>query len=535
MTSPDGTAANLRELLASVEEKRSEGLDQARPRVIEQARRKGKLTARERLDYLCDPDSFLEWGALAEPTHDNEFNRNLVAPGDAVITGSAIVDGRPVAVSNMDASILGGSMSVIGGAKLNRSLSWALERGHPYILLAEGGGHRIQDGLNSRHFAHGGGIRAVGNQLGYHAALSGWVPTAAAMMGAGFAGPANFVALCDFAVMVRGTSLLGMAGPALVKAGTGEEVTAEALGGWELQTDQVGVVDLAVDSDIEALDAIRVYLSYFPSNAGLEPPVIPTSDPITRSTPELRHIVPSNLREPYDVRRVVESIADKGSVFELRPTFAGNLVTTLARIGGRPVGVIANQPAVKGGVLDSPASDKGARFIAQCDAFGLALLYLVDVPGFLIGSEAERASLIKHSSRLVWELGQSTVPRLSLVMRKGYGLAYYAMASGRSFGAEYAAAFPQAEICAMSIEGAVDVAYRNKFENAEDPEVAREALIADLRTRTTALRASEGFGIDDVIDPAATRSSIGLALSRIGWRRPPVHPTPNRVRPIPPL
>jgi acetyl-CoA carboxylase carboxyltransferase component len=527
--------SKIDELLGRVADKRAEGLDAARPRMVEKAHAAGRPTARERLALLVDPGTFLEWGALAEPTHDTDENKDLYGPGDAVVTGTAEVDGRPVSIVNLDATILGGSMSVTGGSKTDRALEWSLNHGQPYVLFAEGGGHRIQDGLNSKHFAHGGGTRAMGTQFALHGALSGWVPTAAAVTGVGFAGPTNFAMLCDFTVMVRGGSTIGMTGPALVKAGIGEIVDAEDLGGAGMQADRNGAADLAVDSVQEAVEAIRLYLSYFPSNASLTPPVAPNDDPVDRLTPELRDLVPVDLAAPYDMLQVIDAVADLGSVFELKPTHAGNLITALGRVGGRPVGFIANQPAVRGGVLDSAAADKGARFISLCDAFGIALVYLVDIPGFLIGTEAEESNLVKHAVRLLYELGQATVPRFSVVLRKGYGLGYYAMAGGRSFKADLAVSWPQAELAAMSIDGAVDVAYRRRYVDAEDPVKARQDLIDNFRTRTGALRGAEGFGIDDVIDPADTRRLLARALTRSGWRRPPLHPNPGRLHPVQPV
>lgn len=527
--------ATIGELLLAVETRRAEGLDLTRPKAVERARAAGKPTARERLDHLVDEGTFLEWGALAQPTHDNEDNKDLHGPGDAVITGTAELDGRCVAVVNMDETIVGGSMSVTGGAKINRALEWSLNHGVPYVLFAEGGGHRIQDGLNSRHFAHGGGIRAMGTQFAYHAALSGWVPTVCVVPGVGFAGPSNFAMLCDFTVMIRGASTVGMTGPALVRAGIGENTTQEELGGAALQADRNGAVDLAVDTVDEANNAIRLYLSYFPPNAGEKPPVVNLGDRSDRLTPELRDMVPVDLATPYDMVRVIEPIVDRGSYFELKPTHAANIITALARVDGRPVGVIANQPAVRGGVIDAAAADKGARFISLCDAFGIALVYLADIPGFLIGSEAEQSNLVRHSVRLLFELGQATVPRFSIVLRKGYGLGYYAMAGGRSFHADLAVSWPQAELSAMSIEGAVDVAYRRRFEGADDPVQARQDLIDDIKTRTGALRGAEGFGIDDVIDPAHSRRVLSRALSRTGHRRPALHPVPGRVHPVPPV
>lgn len=487
--------------------------DEARAAAIARQHAAGKLGARERIALLADPGSFQEFGAFVEPKRSTADTESLQAPADGVITGYAKVDGRAVCVASFDYTVLGGSNGRVGGHKIDRLVEAALENGHPVVLLLDGGGHRIQEGLDSAHFAEGSRFfQSI-------VRISGWVPVVAAVMGPGFAGPSNFAAVSDFVVMVRGTSTMGVAGPALVRAGTGEDFDNDSLGGAQVQVDRNGLADLAAEDDRHAIGLVRRYLSYLPSNAGLPAPVLACADPPGRREEALLTLVPENSRRAYDVRKVIAAIADLDSVFEIRPTYAKNIVVCLARFGGRPVGIIANQPMQLAGTLDVPACEKAAHFVSMCDAFGLPLIYLIDVPGFLLGGAAERSGLARRSARMIYELGQATVTRISVVLRKGYGLGYIAMCGGRSFDADLCVAWPTAEICAMSVEGAVDVAYRRQVAAAEDPGAKRAELIARFRGQLGALNAASDFGIDDVIDPRDTRALIVATLERCGPRK----------------
>ena len=488
-------------------------LDDARAGAIARQHAAGKLSARERIAILADPGSFYEIGAFVEPKRDTFDTENLQAPADGVITGFAKVDGRSICLAAFDYTVLGGSNGRIGGHKLAKLADQAIEHGHPFVMLLDGGGHRIQEGLDSRHFAEGSQF------FQQMATMSGWVPVVSAMMGPGFAGPSNFAGLSDFVVMVRGSSTMGIAGPALVKAAIGETIDMEALGGAQVQTERHGLADIAADSDTEALALIRRYLSFLPSNAQQPAPVVDCTDPAQRRDESLLSVVPENSRRAYDIRKVIGSIADAHSVFEIKPGYARNLVTCFARFGGRPVGIVANQPLHLAGTLDAPACEKGAHFVSICDSFGLPLIYLIDLPGFLLGSAAERSGLARRSARLLFELGQASVTRISVVLRKGYGLGYIAMCGGRSFDADLCVAWPTAEICAMSVEGAVDVAYQKKVSAAADPAAARAALIANFRQHLGPMHAAGHFGIDDVIDPRDTRPVIIATLERCGVRK----------------
>lgn len=496
----------------AVEAARALALDAARPAAVTRQHDLGKLTARERIDALVDSDSFVEFGGLVMPTRDTAFEGEIDAPADGVVTGRAALDGRPILVASFDFTVAGGSNGSAGSLKMFRLVEVAINEGTPVVMLLDGGGHRLQEGLDSWHFAAG---FTLFNDM---VALSGHAPMVSVMLGPGFGGPTNFAALSDFVVMVRGISSMGIAGPPLVKAATGEVLTKDELGGADVQTKR-GTADLAVDSELEAFDAVRAFLSFLPSNCTQDAPV---TDEV-QAHPDasgIGEIVPANTRLAYDVREVVERIADEYSVFEIRPQNAENVVTAFARLGGRPVGFVANQPMHLGGALDSAACEKVSHFVSVCDAFGVALVYLVDVPGFLGGSAAEGSQLGRRSGRMLFELGQATVPRMSVVLRKGYGAGYIAMAGGRSFAADPALAWPTAEISATSIDGALDIAYRREIANADDPEAHRRDLYASFAKHISPLTAAQGFGVDDVVEPAETRSRLLAALARQPRRWP---------------
>lgn len=521
----------MHDLIDHIEAVRATLKDSARQPAVEKLARRGRLSSRERINRLADPDSFSEVGGLVAAEEDgigaDRFPVRTASPADGVVTGTALIDGRPVVVFSQDFSVHGGSIGRLGSAKIQRALQVAITRGLPLVMILDGGGHRIQDGQDARHFANANAT--------FHnfARASGWVPMVALMLGAGFAGPTNYAGMADLVVMVRGLSTMGIAGPALVKAATGEDIDAMELGGADVQVDRQGIADLGVESEDEAFAAVRRFLSYLPSNARAAPQIVAEPRPLGRMPDSILDLVPVSTRKAYDVRKLLREVADPGSLFELKPTFAGNMVTALVRLGGRPVGFIANQPLRLGGMINSDACDKGAHFISLCDAFGLPIVSFIDVPGFSIGSSAERTSLGRRSAKLVFEWGHASVPRVSVVLRKGYGLGYFAMCGGRSFSADACLAWPSAEICAMSIEGAIDVAFRREYEAAPDPVARRRQMIEETRTRIGALRAAEGFGIDDVVDPRDTRRRLAEILDSTLPRRP--HDHPPKFRSIAPI
>jgi propionyl-CoA carboxylase beta chain len=504
----------MRELLAGIDAARLKVLDAGRPAAVERQRKRGKLTARERVALLCDAGSFREVGSLVQPMQGGDGEGRLVAPADGLVTGSGRIDGRPVMICSSDYTTLGGSIGHVGRQKMLRAMRRAGDGGMPFIMLHDGGGHRIQDGQDARSFAQGTPVFEL------FARLSGWVPVVSAVMGPAFAGPTNYSAMADFVVMVREQSAMGMAGPSLVKAAIGEDIETEALGGATMHVDTTGIAHFGADDETHCLHTIRRYLSFLPSNAGQRPPVVVTDEPADRRDEALLDAVPTNLRKGYDVRRVLTLVADSDSLFEIRPTFARNIVVCFARLAGRPVGFIANQPRINAGVIDVAASEKAAHFIAVCDAFGLPLVYFIDVPGNVVGSAAERTGLGRRSGRMLYELGCATVPRLSVVLRRGYGGAFIMMNGGQgSFEAEATFVWPSAEVCAMSVEGSIDIVHRREIDAASDPEARRRELIADIRRNLGPLRAAEHFHLDEVIDPRDTRALLVRALEDAPARR----------------
>ena len=499
--------------------------DGARSDKIAKQHDRDKWTARERIAYLTG-GAFTEFGGLAGPGPSQNGAPPLVAPADGIVTGIGYVDGRAVAIAAFDFTVLGGSQGAAGNAKLGRMAERALIDRIPFISLMDGGGHRMQEALDSRLAAPGAPVFL---QLGD---LNGYVPTIAAMLGPGFGAPANMAAGCDFVVIRRGAGTIGMSSALLVKGGTGEDVTNDELGGADVQASR-GIVDLVVDEEQEALDAIRLYLSYLPSWCDGEPNTADGPFVLGETAGDLDSIVPANRRESYDVRDLIEGLCDDETVFEIKPEWAQNIVTAFGRIEGRAVGFVANQPRVGAGAIDVPATEKASHFVAVCDTFGLPIINLIDMPGFLVGMEAERQGLARRSGRLAYELSIATVPRIVVVTRKAYGAAYVIMGGGRSLGADLSLAWPTAEICAIPVESAVDLAFRGDWETAANPAARREELIKVFAANIDPLIAADSFGIDDVVLPSQTRALIAETLQRAPRRRP--ERVPGRRRTISPI
>ena len=491
---------------AHVASLRESMFDDARPEAVAKAHSKGKLTTRERLDILCDEGSLSEYGLFAT---DPELEVGAT-PADGIVVGTATVEGRPVALAAHDFTVAGGSDGMLGIEKLARIGDIALRHGLPMIMLLEGGGHRITDGLDSRSFGKGGVAF-----FEYQARLSGWSPMVCAIMGPGFAGPANYSAFADYVPMVEGISAMGIAGPALVKGALGEDLDKEQLGGTSVQVDRNGMADRAFPDDASLLESIKDFLSYLPTNASEPPPSTGRRSDHGLDL-EMREIVPEDRALAYDVRRVIAKVVDDGDMFELKPTFAPNIVTAFAWVDGQAVGVLANQPLHLAGTIDANAAEKASRFLTVCSAFGLPMLSLCDTPGVLPGSESEAQGVVRKSAKILYALGHATAPLITIILRKAYGMGWVAMGGGRSFGSLSVMAWPTGEICAMGIEGAVDIALRDDWEDADDPAAARQALIDHFIELSNAQRASTGFAIDDLIDPADTRRRVIMALRGAG-------------------
>lgn len=513
----------INRLIDELQKKKSSLLDEQRTEEVMKQHSKGRLTARERINLLMDEGSFTEIGALVQ--HEGmEMMQGKDAPGDGVIVGIGEVEGRPVAVSVIDATVLGGSMGKMGMEKQARIIKIAKDAGYPLVLLMEGGGHRIQEGLDAREFARETKLTPFRDL----ALMSGWVPIVCGIMGAGFAGPANFSSLCDFVPIVR-EGTIGIAGPKLVKAALGEDLTKEELGGAEFQTKKTGMADIIVDSDEQCILEIKKYLSYLPSNATCSAPRKPCNQSLEEIDQSLLSILPDSNNKGYNMRKILDLIFDKDSVYELKPQYAKNIITAFARINGKTVGIIANQPSYLGGIMDAAACTKAARFVSLCDAFNIPLITFIDVAGFLPGRASELSGLVRKSGKLQYELAHITVPKISVVVRKAYGFAYLVLANQ----SDYSLAWPTAEICAMSIEGAVDVAYYKDYQKDENPEQKRTEIIEKFRSQIGAIRGGEGFGVDDVINPLETRKLIFKTLDRLPEKLPlEVTPRKHGISPI---
>jgi methylmalonyl-CoA decarboxylase subunit alpha len=463
---------------------------------------RGKLTVRERIDLLFDPGTFVELGLLAhqQPVRGGESDPDGT-PADGVVTGHGEVDGRQVWVIAYDFTVMAGSMGAVGEQfKATRVRELALRYRKPIVWLLDSAGARIQEAAGST-FAGSGWLFA--DQV----VMSGVVPQVAAMLGPCAAGTAYIPGLADFVPMVKGTSSMSLGGARLVKAATGEDVTDHDMGGSQVHCYESGVGDNEVENDAECIALVRRFLSYLPSSNTEAPPYADTGDPADRSVEELAKLVPVNPRSAYDVRKVIRAIFDHDSWLEVKPTWAKNIVVGLARVGGHSVGVVANQPQQKGGVLDSDAADKAARFIRMCDAFNVPLVYLMDVPGFMVGSQVEKEGIIRHGAKMLYATAEATVPKVTVIMRKAYGAGYFVMC-GKGYAPDLIVAWPFAEISVMGPEGAVNIIFNKQVEASDNPEATRAQLVDTIRAQITPYLAAGWAMIDDVIDPAETRRVI---------------------------
>jgi len=463
-----------------------------------------KLTARERLDLLIDDGTFVELGIHGRPHFSQRAMDEVEAPADGVITGYGKVEGRLVAVAAYDFTVMAGSMGMTGELKVTRLRELALTKRIPMIWLLDSAGARIQEAVGSL-------FAGSGHLFREEVVASGVMPQVAALMGPCAAGTAYIPGLADFVPMVKGRGSMALAGPHLVRAAVGEDVTQEDLGGSRVHCRKSGVGDLEVADDPECIERIKQYLSYFPSNCEQAPPVVPSSDPVERGDEELLDILPDSNRKPYDMYEVIRRIVDDGVHFDLKPQWAKTIITCLARFGGRPAGIVANQPRQLGGILDNDSADKAARFINLCNAFGIPLVYLMDVPGFMVGTKVEEAGIIRHGAKMLYATANATVPKITVVLRKAYGAGYYVMA-GRAYEPDLIVAWPSAEISVMGPEGAVEIIFRKQVEAAEDPAAKRQELIDNFKKIIDVYIAAGNDMIDDVIDPRETRQTICRAL-----------------------
>jgi propionyl-CoA carboxylase beta chain len=471
----------------------------------------GKMTARERIDFLLDEGTFQELDKLVvHRSKDFELDQQLY-PGDGVITGHGLIDGRSVFVFAQDFTVFGGSLSETHAEKICKVMDLAMKVGAPVIGLNDSGGARIQEGVLS--------LAGYAEIFLRNTLASGVIPQISCIMGPCAGGAVYSPAITDFNVMVKDTSYMFITGPDVIKTVTHEEVTKEELGGAITHNSISGVAHFAADSDEHALRVVRELLSFIPSNNLEDPPRINASDPIDRTEIKLNEIVPEASNQPYDIREVINHVVDDGYFFEIQQLYAQNICIGFARLGGRAVGIVANQPAFLAGVLDISASIKGARFVRFCDCFNIPLVTFEDVPGFLPGVSQEHGGIITHGAKLLYAFAEATVPKVTVITRKAYGGAYCVMAS-KHIRTDINLAWPSAEIAVMGAEGAVGILYRRELIEAQDKEAARRARVFELEEKfaNPYVAAERGF-VDEVIEPAQTRPKLIRALSLLENKR----------------
>jgi propionyl-CoA carboxylase beta chain len=471
---------------------------------IEAQHKKGKLTARERIDLLLDKGSFYQIDMLVHHhSHDFGLDKNVFF-GDGVVTGYGTIEGRKVFVFSQDFTVLGGSLAAEHGRKICKIMDMAMKLGCPVIGLNDSGGARVQEGVIS--------LGAYADIFLRNTLASGVIPQISVIMGPCAGGAVYSPAITDFIIMVEKTSYMFVTGPKVVKTVLHEEYTSEELGGANVHATKSGVAHFTAPNDLEALRLVRKLLSYIPSNNSEDPPFIPNDDPIDREDEELNYIVPANPNQPYDMKDIIRKIADNGEFLEVHKDWAPNIIVGFIRLGGYSVGVVANQPAVLAGVLDINSSRKGARFVRFCDAFNIPLLVLEDVPGFMPGADQEWGGIITNGAKLLYAFCEATVPRITVITRKAYGGAYDVMNSKHIRG-DFNFAWPTAELAVMGPKGAVEIIFKKEIENAPDPEKKEEELIEIFNQKfaNPYIAASYGY-IDDVIEPKKTRQVLINAL-----------------------
>ncbi|HVE83173.1 MAG TPA: acyl-CoA carboxylase subunit beta [Myxococcales bacterium] len=505
----DSTAKDpLRARLEALEKQAELGGGQER---IHKQHEAGKLTARERIDLLLDPGSFSELDKFVTHRATDFGMQDKKIPGDGVVTGYGLVDGRQVFVFAQDFTVFGGSLSGAYAQKICKIMDLATRVGAPVVGLNDSGGARIQEGVES--------LAGYAEIFLRNTLASGVVPQVSVILGPCAGGAVYSPAITDFIVMVKDTSYMFITGPDVIKTVTHEEVSKEALGGALAHNQKSGVAHFAAQNEQAAILLTRELLSYLPSHNAEDPPVAPSDDDPAREEESLRDIVPANPNKPYDVKEIVRAVVDRRHFFEVQEHYAKNVVVGFARLNGRSVGVVANQPAVLAGCLDIDASIKAARFVRFCDCFNVPLITFVDVPGFLPGTDQEWGGIIKHGAKLLYAYAEATVPKVTVITRKAYGGAYDVMAS-KHIRADINYAYPTAEIAVMGPEGAVNIIFRSELARAADAGAERNRLVADYRDKfANPFKAAELGYVDEVIRPEQTRGKLIRALEMLKDKR----------------
>jgi methylmalonyl-CoA decarboxylase subunit alpha len=505
---------DMRELVKDLEARRAEVRRMGGEDRIAKQHGRGKMTARERMAALFDDGVFFEVGmhgtqmGLAAGPDGKDH-----PPADAVVCGFGKVDGRMVCCASYDFTVKGGSIGQTGEEKVTRLRQMALRGRWPMVWFIDSAGARIDPG--SSHPDMISLFAGSGHLFREQVHMSGVVPQVAAMVGPGAAGTAYIPGLADFVPMVKNIGSMALGGPPLVKAVTGEEISEQELGGSKVHATKSGVGDVEVEDDAKCIALMKRYLSFFPSSCDEDPPRLAPTDPVDRREESLLDLLPEGTRKAYDMYKLIHAIVDHGEILDIKPRFARSIITCLARFGGQPVGVVANQPSHLGGILDVDSADKAARFMQICDAFNLPLVFLQDVPGFMVGSKVEHEGIIRHGAKMLHVMAAATVPKITVVVRKAYGAGYYVMC-GRAYEPDLIVGWPSAEISVMGAEGMVGIAGKKLFGDVTPPPEVKQGIVAMIQKNIDVMKVA-GWGlIDDVIDPRDTRRTIawGLELSR---------------------
>ena len=499
------------EKAAQLNELRDAAIHSASETAVEKQHAKGKLTARERIEKLLDPGSFQELDTFVRHrTYDFEMQKNRPW-GDAVVTGHGTIDGRPVCVFSQDFTVFGGSLGEVMGEKMCKVMDLAAKIGCPVIGINDSGGARIQEGVVS--------LGAYGDVFVRNVQCSGVIPQISLIMGPCAGGAVYSPAMTDFIFMVKETSHMFITGPDVIKTVTGEEVDFEELGGAMTHASKSGVAHYAAEDEESCLEDVRYFMSFLPQNNLETPPRLDTGDPADRMDMELDTVVPAEPMKPYDIRSVISLVVDNGDFFEIHEHYAPNIVCGFARLDGRSVGIVGNQPAQLAGVLDIDSSEKAARFVRTCDAFNIPIITFVDVPGFLPGTSQEWGGIIRHGAKLLYAYTEATVPKITVITRKAYGGAYDVMASKHML-ADFNFAWPTAEVAVMGPEGAVNIIYRRDIASSPTPDERRSKLMDDYKARfANPYTAAERGYIDEVFLPHETRPKVIRALETLQTKR----------------
>ena len=497
--------------IRDLKDREAKVLEMGGEKAVAAQRDKGKLTARERLALLFDKDTFREIDMFVNHRCVNFEMDKVEIPADGVVTGHGLVDGRPVFAFSQDFTARAGSLGEMHSKKICKVMDLAMKAGVPFVGINDSGGARIQEGVDA--------LSGYGQIFFRNSAASGVIPQISAIMGPTAGGAVYSPAMTDWVFMVKKSSYMFITGPEVIKAVTGEEISFEDLGGAQTHNEKSGVAHFACESDEDAINQIKTLLSYLPSNNMEDPPYVETGDDPKRTDSTLDAIIPDSPNKIYDMKEVICSIVDNGDFFEPHQYFARNMIIGFARLNGRAIGIIANQPKQLAGCLDINASDKATRFIRFCDAFNIPLLTIADVPGYLPGSQQEWGGIIRHGAKLLWCYSEATVPKLLLVTRKDYGGSYLAMCS-KDLGADMAFAWPTAEIAVMGAEGAANIIHRKEIKGAEDQAAKRQEKIAEYEALfSNPYQAAQRGYIDAVILPSETRPRLIDALDTMCSKR----------------